>query len=349
MAQDPRLADLLARRGDPATVAWVHEGQGDLAALPDPELAIAAAAAAGNAAALQAVRGPKALKKAASRALHQLRSRGVKVAEAVRPATFTLGREAVAGLNRAFLSLPDSEGDLELLLVAGDEEGICVLGTILGGPTVLREARHAHVNRSGLREVIRSVEERRSHAELPFVAGLALADRVYTGRPEHAWQHFLDHVPAATLQSARVLGPTRGLPAPRADEPEPTPWMPSAGLLAPQPLQEAVTRMMEITVSPLYPDQESRRAAFHASTAAAADAALDEDARRRLGEYLDYVVLAARWYGWPRHAEPLERIAALVANGTPGSQIEAVRAAVELHVAQTAISALTSAAGEAGR
>lgn len=347
MPLDPRLAAILDRTGDPATVAWAHTGTGDVAVLPDPELAITAAGLLGNSGALQAVAGPKALKKAAARALHQLRSRGVKVDEAPRATAFTLGREEVAGLQRAFLSLPDTEGDLELLLIAADEEGVCVLGTILGGPEVLREARHAHVNRGGMREVLRSVEERGVHAELPFTAGLALAERIYTPRHEHAWSHFLEHVPSATLESARFLGPERGLPEGRPDEPEPKPWMPTPGMLQPGPLASAVERMVEITVSPVYPDQESRRVAFHEAAGQAATAALDADARRRITEYLDYVVLAARWYGWPRHAEQLQAVADQVARGTPGAEIDAIRASVELHVARTAIQMMSAAADEA--
>lgn len=340
MATDPRLAAILDQSGDPATVAWAHHGQGDLAQLADPALAIAAAAALGTAAALQAVTGPKDLKKAAAKALHQLRSRGVAVTPAAAPTTFSLGKVDTAVSPRAFLSLPDAEGDVELLLVAADDEGICVLGTILGGPDVLREARHAHVNRSGLREVLRSVEARGMHAELPFTAGLHLADRVYATRPDHAWHHFLDHVPAATLQSARFLSPDRGLPAGRADEPEPRPWMPNAGMLEARPLEDAIERMIEITGSAVYPDEDARRAAMKQSMALAADQALDGAARARLTEYLDYVVAAARWYGWPRHAEQLEAVRAAIAAGTPGSQVEAVRAAVEFHIASTAISSL---------
>src|SRR5687768_5615412 len=100
---------ILDRTGDAATVAWAHEGTGDLAKLPDPHLAIAAAAALGNAKALQSVTtGPKELRKAASAALHRLRSRGVKVETRVESRTAGLGRESVDIPSRAFLSLPDA-------------------------------------------------------------------------------------------------------------------------------------------------------------------------------------------------------------------------------------------------
>ena len=90
---NPVVAALLDRSGDPASVAWVHDGVGELAALPDPDAALAAAVEVGNTAALQAVAAPKALKKAAAAALHKLRSRGVKVEAAVAPRAFSLGKE----------------------------------------------------------------------------------------------------------------------------------------------------------------------------------------------------------------------------------------------------------------
>ncbi|MBM4368385.1 MAG: hypothetical protein FJ102_19380, partial [Deltaproteobacteria bacterium] len=61
----PQLASILDRTGHAATVAWAHDGEGNLAALPDADLAVDAAVALGNAAALQAVQAPKNLRKLA--------------------------------------------------------------------------------------------------------------------------------------------------------------------------------------------------------------------------------------------------------------------------------------------
>src|SRR5262245_17410281 len=98
----PDVRAILDRTGDEATVAWAHDGTGDVSKLPDPLLAIAAAAALGNVKALQSVQGPKELRKAAAAALHKLRSTGVKVEEKVAPRAVGLGKEVIDIPARAF-------------------------------------------------------------------------------------------------------------------------------------------------------------------------------------------------------------------------------------------------------
>jgi len=337
MKTDPRLASILDRTGDPATVAWAHEGSGRLDSLADPMLALAAAEALGNAAALQAVAEPKALRKAAAAALHKLRARGVKVEAAVAPRSFSLGKEEVDVPPRAFLSLPDDQGDMQLLLAVTDHEGSCVFATILGGPDGVRDARHAHVNRSGLRDVVRTTESMRGHVEIPFVAGLHYADRLFTSRHEHGWTHFLEHVSPATLTSARILDPLRSPPPDRPDEPALHPWMPHPSLLASGPLAHGVSRIAEIVTSDLYPEEEDRRGAMDTVMNDTADAALDAQARARLLDYLGWAEIACRHHGWPRHAEQLVAVAEEVRAGAAGSAIGAVAATTRLHLAETVV------------
>lgn len=335
----PALLSILDRSGDAATVAWAHEGQGSVAALPDPMLAVAAAERLGNVAALQAVSAPKELRKAAAAALHRLRSRGVEVKEAPAPRSFTLGGEKLDLPSRAFLSLPDSEGDVEVLLTASDDEGHCVLAAIFGGQDLVRECRHAHVNRSELRNLWSTVEARRMHAEVPFVTGLHYADRFLKGHDRHAFDHFLEHVPAGTLNAARILDPLAKLPAPRADEPEAPRWMVPVGLLNLLALQKEVAKLVEIMTSSLYNTDEDRRGVMDAAFAEAADAALDAPARARLDGYLELVVAGALHYGWPKAAAVFEGYRKGIAEGTPGREIPPVFAACQLHIAQTIVQA----------
>lgn len=255
---DPRLASILDRSGDAATVAWAHDGQGALATLADPELAILAAERLGNVSALQSVTAPKDLRKSAAAALHRLRSQGVKVEEKVAPAAFTLTAEKVDLPSRAFLSIPDRDGEVELLLTASDQEGSCVLATIVGGPTLVREARHAHLGRGELRTLWREVTDRGLHAELPFVAGLHFAERLLAPTGNHDWKHFLDHVPAGTLQSARILDPMAKVPEASASEPATPKWMVPASLLDLKALQTAAGSLLEAMSSSQYPDNGSR-------------------------------------------------------------------------------------------
>ena len=81
---DPGLAAVVDRSGDPAMVAWAHDGVGELAGLANVDVAVAAAVALRNVAALQAAaeRGPKVTRKAAAAGLHRLRSAGVSIPSA---------------------------------------------------------------------------------------------------------------------------------------------------------------------------------------------------------------------------------------------------------------------------
>ncbi len=188
-------------------MAWAHDGEGALATLADPELAIAAAGELGNIAALQSVTEPKALRKAAAAALHRLKSRGVRVEDKAPANTFTLAREALVVTPRAFLSAPNPLGNCHMVLTATDAEGSCIVELIVGGARVQDE--HGHASRKELRGFWKQMEDDAMMTEVPFIAGLHLADRVVSGKAIHGWSHFISKVPPATLVSARLADPLR--------------------------------------------------------------------------------------------------------------------------------------------
>ncbi len=202
---DPRLTAILDRSGDPELVAWAHDGAGDVTTLSDPELAIHAAGELGNIAALQAVVAPKALRKAAAAALHRIKSRGIKVADAPAPKAFTLAREAFDVPPRAFLSGPNAMGNCHLLMTATDREGSCIMEVIIGGDKV--QDHHGHAGRSELRKFWKQIEGDDVMAEIPFVAGLHLGDAALNGKPAHGWDHFLSKVAPGSLAAARSANP----------------------------------------------------------------------------------------------------------------------------------------------
>lgn len=209
------LQPVLDRSGDPATVAWAHEGKGRLSDLADPTLGIAAAVALGNAAALQSVTAPKDLKKAAAAALHRLRSSGIKV-EAPRPqASFQLSAEAGAPPPRAFVALPDGSGEVEFVLTVSDAAESCAVGLRAVSPALITDSGHSHLSRTELRNTWAEVQKN-GLIEIPFSAGLHWADRLIGST--HAFKHFLEHVPAATIAAARA-NPPRPLAA-VAEDPE---------------------------------------------------------------------------------------------------------------------------------
>ena len=205
---------IIERHGDPATAAWAHEGTGSLADLADPMLGIAAALALGNVAALQSVGAPKDLKKAAASALHRLRSSGVKVQTPAPRASFQLSQETSFPAPRAFVAAPDGSGEVEFMLTVSDAEESCAIGLRAVSPALITDSGHSHLSRTELRNTWSEVQKH-GLVEIPFTTGLHWADRLIGST--HAFQHFLEHVPAPALTAARTL-PPRTLPP--VDEPE---------------------------------------------------------------------------------------------------------------------------------
>lgn len=209
---DPRISSVVSRAADAATVAWAHAGTGDLASLPDPELAIAAAAALGNVSALQAVTAPKTLRKAAAAALHRLKSQGVKVVDAAPARAFTLAAEVVEVPPRAWLGVPDENGGITLVLTATDNEGSCIAEVRLGEPDAHME--HGHASRGELRDLWRRLGADAGLKEVPFVLGLHLADGAVGARADHGWKHFMEKVADSQLAAARGADPASFAGAP---------------------------------------------------------------------------------------------------------------------------------------
>lgn len=328
---------IVQRTADPASVAWAHEGAGSLATLPDPLAAIEAAGLVGNLAALQAVNAPKDLRKAAALALHKARSRGVMVpAPTTRPVVFSLGREAVDVPSRAFLSLPDMDGDVELLLTCTDGEGTCALGVILGGTGGLREARHAHLTRGQLRDTWKTAERRSDLAELPFAAGLAIA----LGTPElvrdHAWTHFLEHVPADVLAAARTMdldAARVAVPARESDDGASADgWLAPVSLLDPGALDAAVARYAGAAAEGEAPPS------LDTVVDEVAAGLLDADRRARLADAARRAAGTWRWHGRPVAAARLEALADS-AGTAPVGALKPFSQALAIALARSAMSA----------
>ncbi|MFZ5482398.1 MAG: hypothetical protein ACOZNI_36890 [Myxococcota bacterium] len=328
---DP-LKSVLDRTADAPTVTWAHEGKGDVSRLPDPLLAIAAAAALGNTKALQSVQGPKELRKAAAAALHKLRSQGVKVEAPVAPKSVGLGKEVVDVPSRAFLSLPDNQGDIELLLSSTDREGTCLLGVVLGASGTVREAQHAHLSRGELRDVWKQAEGRADIREVPFTTGLHFADLWL--QKHHAFTHFCEHVPPATLASARLLDPMTRAPAPAADEdPEKIqPWVAPLGMLDEASLHEGVHRAIDQMNSEIATDDDQRKALVDAAIDEAADAVLHARNRAPLARAAELAAVAYRFHGYAKVAAELRDTARKLEAGDPGRTMPPVVLAVRLSI-----------------
>ncbi|MEN9787688.1 MAG: hypothetical protein RLZZ299_2952 [Pseudomonadota bacterium] len=328
---------IVQRTADPASVAWAHEGAGALASLPDPLAAIEAAGLIGNLAALQAVAAPKDLRKAAALALHKARSRGVMVpVPEARPVVFSLGRETVDVPSRAFLSLPDMDGDVELLLTCTDGEGTCALGVILGGTGDLREARHAHLTRGQLRETWKTAERRSDLAELPFAAGLAMAMANPTLVRDHAWTHFLEHVATPVLADAKSMDLAAAqatVPARETDDGASADgWLAPVSLIEPKALEGAVQRYASAAADGEAPPS------LDTVVDDVAAGLLDAPLRAKLADAARRAAATWRWHGRPAAAARLEALAAST-DTAPVGALKPFTQALAIALARTAMAA----------
>lgn len=339
--ENPRVAELVARSGDAATLAWLHDGVGTLAALPDIDLAVAAAVAMKNAPLLLAAveQGDRAARKAAAAGLHRLRSAGVAIPTApVQPRSFSLDREELGTLLRAYVGVPDDNGDLEVLLTVSTDAGSAAMGVVLGGRSGVRDVKITVLSRSSVREVWKTAERYR-RAEAPFTAALHYAERFGADHPE--WRHFLKLLPAGLLEQSRAQGPlSTRLPGQPAEPETLSRWMPNPDLLDEAPLNRALPQVMEIVASPAYEDDFARRAAMDVVMLDAADAALSDAARAAMVAHLE-LVLAMLWLsGWDRHHAMFDGILAEVRSGAPGRDIASVEACVKLFLAESVMQAM---------
>ena len=226
---------------------------GELSTLGDVESAVAAAVTLKNAAALQVAAQctDKRARKAAGAGLHRLRSAGVVIpVVAPVPQAFSLGKEETDELLRASMSVPDENGDIEVILTIANEVGSAALGAALGGRSGLRDMKISWVPRSGVREVWRAADRNRA-AEVPFVAALHFVAPF--GPTHEEWGHFVKLLPVGLLQSAQFLDPlARRLAGQPAEPATVARWMPNPDLLDQAALVNALRPLREAVVSPLY-------------------------------------------------------------------------------------------------
>ena len=329
---------IVARTADAASIAWAHDGTGDVATLPDPEAAIDAAGRLGNVSALQSVAQPKVLRKAAAAALHGIRSRGVVVPEKVDARHVGLARETVDIPARAFLGMPDIDGEIELLLTVADDEGCCVLGAVLDGRPTPRESQHAHVSRSGMREVWKTCEGRGDIAEVSFVTGLHYGDHFLAN--DHGWRHFCEHVSPATIASARLLDPLARPPAARTDEGADDPWILPVRLLSAAAIHAGIGEIGAAFSSAIEVDDATRQSRIEGAIANAATAALTDALRPSLVAAVDLAHATFVLHGLPQRAERAVQAREQILAGVAGADIkpvlDAVRLAMFAHAMQQA-------------
>ncbi len=320
----------------------------ELASLPGPLAAAGAraAVAASRADVLAALasHADKDVAKEAKRGLHILKTRGVAVPEAPRPAPPPAAAAPPEAPLQAYASAIDGRGEQAVWLPRavpgkGIEVGQAVVSDTLG----LLELQVGLVGRKEWRQLaqgllshgaamgVGELDRRRAHAIL--AAARARNDRSGQRVPEGADLWLGQLGPAEPLAD-----PGAGLP-PLAGEEE-REALAASGKLHDLPLMKSwiaeeeylrgvAAKLDEVTVSPLYLDERQRSEQMARVVAEAADGYLDPERRRVVSARLFAVAEHLQERGDPAHARAAAAAARALAGGVPASAIPFARLLVE--------------------
>ncbi|MEL6346290.1 MAG: hypothetical protein AAFV53_24480 [Myxococcota bacterium] len=244
----------------------------------------------------------KKVRKAAGAALHKLKAAGVAVEDAPRRQWSTSGDLDAPPPPVALLGMPDPNGYMPFMMVAyGREEAYAAAG-LAGAGQGYTDADHASLSRSAAREVLQNSREQQALQEVPFHVGLHFVQRAFDegtqGIPQ-GFGYLLDSVPTGLQNSAKILDPLEGQAttldrdALHATEPLMDPREGVYFALDEDIMYGSLNDLMQALGSALELDEETRARRISQIVDDAADAALNETARRSWTLAMDVVTFLA--------------------------------------------------------
>jgi hypothetical protein len=286
----------------------------------------------------------KPVRKAASRALHVLRSTGHQIAPAPKASgQWTMGEEArevpePVGL----IGLPQADGYFPFIMLAYSKDGACVCAGVAGAGQGFQDSDHAHVGRSKARQVIANARRDHNLVEVPFHVALHLVERAFTeggkGEP-HGWGHMLSSVEEGVKNSARLLDPLAQQPA----------SLDSSALQRPEALLEgthrvvfslddsisgpAIDAVMGALTSKLALDDDEKRRRVADEVVAAVNAAFDGIARKNWVLAMDVLSVITEVAGRTEAQKAARAISLALTAGRPGADIPFFRIWTERQLA----------------
>lgn len=276
----------------------------------------------------------KEVRKAASAAIHRLRSMGQKVEETRTAQSWSLkAEEAPAYPPLAVLGMPDRDGTFAFVAVATGANETVAFGGVAGGVSGFRDVEHTHLSRSARREILADLRRDEAMTELPFHAALQILEKAFAlgGSRPHEWEHLLIHLDEGTKTSARLLPLFKeALEKPHPDvlaQIVPLLEGPDAIVLLPDtgPLMEAALEVFSAAASPLELSDESRQERIDAAIDKAADAIVTGFRRGTWALALEAAAVVASTRGLEDLVEPARHTALALEQGWPGRSIPYVR------------------------
>jgi len=346
------LADLLAavESGDHSSTGaqWLtgDDISIDALELSTALLVVEASRRMGKVAELQLAKkaSDKRVKKAASKALHSLKTSGHEVIEEKEARTgWSLSTETIdipspVGL----IGLPQGDGYFPFILVAHHRDGACVCAGVAGSGQGFQDSDHAHVGRSKAREIIENARRDHNLVEVPFHVALHFTERAFDeggGRQPDGWSHMLSSVSEGTRNAAQLLNPLQKqesvletdalheldalcdgehrvvfnleerISGPRVDA-----------------VLNALTSMVEV-------DEASRKQRISDEVIEAANEAMDGHARQTWTLAMDVIATISEIAGWEAERKAARHTALALSAGRPGADIPFFRMWIERQLA----------------
>ena len=160
---------------------------------------------------------PKGVRKAASRGVHTLRSRGIVVEAQRTPHNFSLQGTEIDRLESAWFAQFHA-GLWHVFLTASDGQHSIALTAVVHGPGAIESMQHSHTTRSGIKKAWRRWATDDFLVRYDFDLALGILDSAVaasfgpTQVPED-WRHFLQTIERARLTQAQGVDWVATLPS----------------------------------------------------------------------------------------------------------------------------------------
>ena len=299
----------------------------------------------------------KRVKKAASKAIHSLRTSGHEVVEEPSQSTgWSLGTETVeipepVGL----LGLPQGDGYFPYILLAYNREGACVCAGVAGSGQGFQDSDHAHVGRSKAREIVENARRDHNLVEVPFHVALHFAERAFEeggGRQPPGWGHMLSSVSEGTRNAARMLDP---LQKQETD-------LDSAALHEFEAIADGkhrvvfnleervsgprVDAVLTALTSTVEVDEDSRKKRISEEVVGAANEVMEGHARQTWTLAMDVIACIAEIAGWEAERKVARHTSIALSSGRPGADIPFFRMWIERQIAAVSEMILSVRSGQ---
>ena len=341
------------------SVSWLIDGGEFPEELPltDALLAVEAAKRMALASHLSLAKkaSDKRIRKAASKAIHSLKSQGHDVPAEVRSSGWSIGSEArEIPPPVSLLGMPQGDGYFPFILLSHGNDGACVAAGVAGSGQGFQDADHAHVGRSKARQIVEDARKDHNLVEVPFHVALHFCERAFDeggGQRPHGWSHMLSSVPEGTQNTARLVDP---LSRQESD-------LDGAKLASVDSLLEgahrvvfnleerisgpAVDAVMEVLGSQISVDDDDKMRRVAREVAAAVDEAFEGHARQTWTLALDVLSAISEVAGWEEERVAARHTALALKAGRKGSDIPFFRIWTERQLAAVSEMILAVRAG----